>query len=102
MAIREVRMCDTVGCFKTYWKTCTVCDQDRCEDHFGGGQAKVSVSVGQVIGQVSIELCKSCRTPFETMGSNSCHAFDDDLAKIPLLERIRGILTASALAEPKK
>ena len=120
MSLREIRLCDVemsktggagggasrVICQGIYVATCPLCSVDCCKDHFNSGNScYISVSFtifGNnnqfTLGAQRADVCRGCAERLIKLQSSLNHVAHE----IPLIEPVRGILTAQALTQEKK
>ena len=117
MSLREIRLCDVATgrtdggakreiCQGHYVATCPLCDVDCCKEHFNGGNScyvSVAFSIyannnNFVLGSQRVDVCKGCSERLIKLQQ----ALNATAREIPLIEPVRGILTAQALAQEKK
>jgi hypothetical protein len=123
MSLREIRLCDVettktggsgggaarVICQGLYVATCPLCDVDCCKEHFvdSGSSSGCYISVSFTI------FTRSNQYALGSQRANVCKACGDKLVKlqqtlnavareIPLIEPLRGILTAQALTQDQE
>lgn len=109
MGMREVRLCDKVdmngACQKPFKRTCPLCEQDCCAEHIGAATIACNMNApGGFLAYFSKDICTGCAKQLEKrtgVRSYDLQHLIDPLIPV-VIQAVRALLAAAALAETKK